>query len=60
MAVVSYLSLRSYWTIIQLCGAYYGIQGIPVEWVNQLHRIDDIQLLTQQLIDAQLSKRLMI
>lgn len=39
----------------QLCGAYYGVQGIPVEWVKQLHRIDDIQLLTQQLIDAQLS-----
>lgn len=55
MAIVRYLSHRGYWTIIQLCGAYYGVQVIPVEWVNQLHRIDEIQLLTQQLIDAQLS-----
>lgn len=33
----------------QLAGAYYGLEGIPQEWLKQLHDYDEIVVLAEQL-----------
>lgn len=33
-----------------LAGIFWGLDGIPVEWVDGLARIEDIRMLTAQLV----------
>jgi ADP-ribosyl-[dinitrogen reductase] hydrolase len=35
----------------QIAGAYYGLSGIPKEWVDKIFKIDEIKLIAEQIFE---------
>jgi ADP-ribosyl-[dinitrogen reductase] hydrolase len=40
----------------QIAGAFYGIQGIPTEWLNVLYQVKQIQKIAVHLFEKRLSR----